>query len=216
MLINLYKHLIVKQRISTHMSDLDFPRKSLYDRLYPEEPDEATILRWVRGESSHSFFRNIFKQFPNAEIEKTKALITPGHKAIYSTPDVALVKREDWPFDVVFEFKSTIGSRVAQHWVRRLHRYMAVNDDPYGVLTVHYLLRNKIECYPIELPETKLRSLKDSVVYFADLFDQGFKTGVNLFPKCPPWLCETCEHKVRCKRDLLHNSPKGNHYATEL
>lgn len=214
MLIELYKRLIVKQRINTHLSDLDFPRKSLYDKLYPVEPDEATILRWVRGESSHSFFRSIFKEFPNAEIEKTKALTTPRNKVIYSTPDVALVKREDWPFDVIFEFKSTIGSRVAQHWIQRLHRYMAVNEVSYGVLTVHYLLHNKIECFPVELSENKLRSLKDSIVYIADLFEQSLQTKVNPFPRCPPWLCRDCPHQIRCVRDLAKfNFKEVNVYA---
>jgi hypothetical protein len=208
MLIDLYKRLIVKQRTNIHLSDFDFPRKSLYDRLYPVEPDEATILRWVRGESAHSFFRDIFKHFPNAEIEKTKPFVKMGHQPIYSTPDVALVKREDWPLDVVFEFKSTVGRQIAQHWVQRLHRYMAVNDDPYGVLTVHFLLLNKIECFPIELPESKLSSLRDSIAYIGDVFEKGLDSKINPFPKCPPWMCRDCTHKVRCMRDFTKYSIK--------
>ncbi|MCL6579271.1 MAG: hypothetical protein K6T73_07790 [Candidatus Bathyarchaeota archaeon] len=208
-LIDLYRRLIVKERVGIHMSDLDFPRKSLYDRLYPIEPDEASILRWVRGESAHSFFRNIFKNFPNARIEETKRFEVLGHAPVSSTPDVALVKMESFPIgDVIFEFKSTIGNQVAEHWVRRLHRYMAVNETQYGVLVVHYLLRNKLDCFPVELPVKKLAEIKDSVFHMADLFEKGLSTGINIFPKCPDWICRDCTHKVRCMQDFTIPSIK--------
>jgi hypothetical protein len=213
-LIDLYRRLIVKERVGVHMSDFDFPRKSLYDRLYPVEPDEASILRWVRGESSHSFFRGVFKNFPNAKIEETKKFTVSGHASVASTPDVALVKMEPWPFDVIFEFKSTIGSKVAQHWVQRLHRYMAVNDTPYGVLVVHYLLRNRLECFPIELPEGRLNEIREAIPYMADLFEKGLSTGINVFPKCPKWMCRDCPHIVKCMRDFVKYSIKEvNPYA---
>jgi len=185
------------------MSDLDYPRRSLYDRLYPKQPDMATILHFVRGESLHSFFRDVLGQLSNSRIEQKGVDVTPdGHELIHH-PDVMFVEIHEWPFPIVWEFKTTLGAKPAKHWVWRTHRYMASEDVEHGVLAVHYLLRNELKCYPMYVPSSRLRRLKDGVLYLTDLFERGLVSGKNPFPKCADcsYRGASCRHRHLCIKD---------------
>lgn len=203
LLQDLYIRMLWRKRLNVHMSDLDEPRRSMYDRMYPVKPSMATILNFVRGESSHSFFRDVLGQLPEAKVEKGRVDVTDAGTKLTSHPDVAFLKSEQWPDGIVWEFKSTLGKGPKKVWVKRTHRYMAVNDVNLGVLAIHYLLRNEIKCYPMQLTSDRLSILKSDVCFLADAFESGLATESNVFPKCTNcrYIWQKCPHLKLCSKD---------------
>jgi len=209
-LLSLYRKMIVKERENLHMSDLDFPRKSFYDKVYGSTPSNEDILRWVRGQSMHSFFEGLFKSFPEVEVEKKNVITMPKHPLaevkLHFKPDVVVVKvSEVFPKKLVMEFKSTFKKTPAKHWSKRLKRYMAALECEDGVLVMHNLRENSLKCYPIHLSKGDLLKVKQDLFIEAVTYVRGLKKRVNPFPKssCPKWLCEECQHKEVCFMDSI-------------
>jgi len=203
MLERLYIQLLWKRREKTHLSDLDTPRRSLYNRLYPEPPSFATVLNFVRGESSHSYFRDVLGQLPEAIVEAGRVDISPLGNELLSHTDTLFPKCKTWPTGIVWEFKSTMGVKPKTVWVKRTHSYMALHGITYGVLAVHYLMQNRIKCYPMQLPEWKLAQRREGLLYLTDLFVDGLERKKNPFPQCfnCAYVGAYCEHRERCKKD---------------
>jgi len=210
-LVKLYKKIYAKrERKGVHTSDLDFPRKSLFDKLYPEEPKFQDILRWIRGESMHAFFETIFKDYPGAEVEKETIFIRGGRK-IYTRPDVLLrFTVTEMPIinPITMEFKSTMyelkdNPLPYEHWCQRLLNYMALYGTEIGVLTVQILGSNEMRCYiSPRLNAEVIEARREMIFYLIEEFEKMWKKKENHFGLCPPWLCEKCRHILRCYNSM--------------
>jgi len=217
-LMNLYRRLIIKERSGVHASDLDFPRKALFDKLYPSPPSNSEILRWVRGQSLHAFFETIFKDYPNAEVEEETVYIRDGTK-IYTKPDVLLRFTGIEPnilVPIMMEFKTTMyelkGNPLPyEHWCQRLLNYMALYGTEMGVLTVQILDKDELKCFiSPRITEELIELRRQMIFYRVKEFEEMLKKKVNYFDLCPAWLCHKgCTHIPRCYRSLKELKERG-------
>ena len=211
-LMSLYRKLIVKERKGMHISDLDFPRKALFDRLYPAEPTNEDMLKWIRGNSMHDFFEKIFKDNPKVKVEEPICFIRGG-QILHATPDVLLrFVREELPhitIPIIMEFKSTLfelkdSPLPYEHWCRRLLNYMALCGTQMGILVVQIMKPDELRCYVS--PQISMKAVeyrREMIFYIVKAFKGMYREKTNYFQLCPPWLCATpCRHIPRCYRSM--------------
>jgi len=211
-IMGLYKRLIVKQREGVHCSDRDFPRKALFDRMYPTEPDDKTTLKWIRGQSMHALFEALFAGRQGVEVEEETAYVRDGEE-MWSTPDVLLrISKGNLPLIMPFtmEFKSVLfevkGEPLPhQHWCNRLLDYMALTGSPVGAIVVQILWTSEIRCFVSPRVEWDIiESRRDDIFQFVRAFKHMWSKGANLFSPCPAWLCRSCPHHiVHCTKEKM-------------
>jgi len=206
-LIDLYKYAILKEeRKGIHVSDLDFPRKAIFDKLYPMEPSEQDIMRWIRGKSLHELFVKIFENNPNVKVEEETIFLREGIE-LYATPDV-LLKISGMVMPIIMEFKTTLceirnNPLPYSHWVNRLLNYMSLHNTSLGVLAVQILDTDKLKCFiSPKLTEEQLEMRRQMIFYQVREINDMLRKKVNYFDLCPKWRCRTCPHIPRCYASL--------------
>jgi hypothetical protein len=202
-----------------HVSDLLYPRKSVFARLDPQPMTDLSAMYFIAGRAHHGILEACLgpkkwkdgKRVDAGEYEKD---------GIYYSPDL----RMPYPWEIKTSRKEydplpKNELRDYEGYLKQLSQYQACMNDDRGGLLVFYLNMKErgvkwkkpaLRFYKVLMTAkeraTKLKWMKGMS---AKMSAAQKKKSVKDLPLCPSWMCRECPWYKSCKPWLMDEARKG-------
>jgi len=202
-----------------HVSDLLYPRKSVFQRLDPQPMTDLSALYFTAGRAHHGILEACLgpKKWENGKRVDAGEYEKDG---IYFSPDL----RMPYPWEIKTSRKEydplpQNELRDYEAYLKQLSQYQACMGDDRGGLLVFFLNMKErgvkwkkpaIRFYKVLMTKAeRVAKLKWMKGMAAAMTAAQKKKNVKDLPLCPSWLCRECPWYKKCKPWLMDEARKG-------
>lgn len=182
------------------INDVVFPRKAYCKRLQPEEtaPDEEEREEYLRSLGERGFLealRDALHYSVPGEVQRIPVQSASLTDLVQVWQGMPVVLRDP-------KFPSLVGRerlpRTFPHYFLRLGFECALTNRPQGRLVVYYpnVPREEAKLMVYDVAFTKLSAIASEVAQRLELLQKA--TTVLQLPRCPSWMCPSCDYRIEC------------------